>query len=96
MLYAFNRPVFVVDAYTKRIFSRHGAFKEGAGYEDVQRIFLRALPKSGRIFNEFHALIVKLGKETCRKKPRCGVCPLKKVSKAAIPESAYTVGKNLT
>jgi endonuclease-3 related protein len=77
LLYAFGKPVFVVDAYTKRIFSRHRFFAEKASYDDVQKIFTDNLPKSARLFNEFHALIVRLGKDICRKKPKCGQCPLK-------------------
>ncbi|MFA6321755.1 MAG: endonuclease III domain-containing protein [Candidatus Omnitrophota bacterium] len=77
LLYAFNRPVFVVDAYTKRIFSRHGLFSEDSSYEYVQNIFTRNLPSDVVIFNEYHALIVKLAKEHCKKSPKCETCPLK-------------------
>jgi endonuclease-3 related protein len=77
MLYAAGHPVFVVDAYTKRIFSRHGLVPADAGYHDVQQLFLRNLPADARLFNEYHALIVRLGKEHCRKTaPRCCGCPL--------------------
>lgn len=76
LLYAFGRPVFVIDAYTKRIFSRHGIFNEGLGYADTQTLFMENLRRDSRLFNEYHALIVKLGKEFCRKKPRCAACPL--------------------
>lgn len=76
LLYAFNRPVFVVDAYTKRIFSRHGLFTENPPYGSVQDIFMKDLPSDIKIFNEYHALIVRLGKDHCRKKPKCGRCPL--------------------
>lgn len=78
LLYAFERPVFVVDAYTRRIFSRHGLLRSD-DYHDVQKIFTDNLPKSVRLFNEFHALIVRLGKEFCRTRPRCGHCPLNKM-----------------
>jgi len=77
LLYAFKKPVFVVDAYTKRIFSRHGIFSESLSYDKVQEIFMRSLPSDERLYNEYHALIVRLGKELCRKKPDCGNCPLK-------------------
>lgn len=80
LLYAFGRPVFVVDAYTKRVFSRHGLFKESLGYHDVQRIFTDNLRRESAIFNEYHALIVRLAKDFCRKKPRCGLCPLKSLA----------------
>jgi len=77
LLYAFGRPLFVVDAYTKRIFSRHGLFEKEAGYADVQKVFMDNLRRKIGLFNEYHALIVRLGKELCRKEPRCGACPLK-------------------
>jgi endonuclease-3 related protein len=77
LLYAFGRPVFVVDAYTRRIFSRHGLFGEGASYEHMQKVFTDALRRDARLFNEYHALIVRVGKELCRTRPRCGECPLK-------------------
>lgn len=77
LLYAFERPVFVVDAYTKRIFSRHGFFNQESTYEFVQGLFMKNLPTESILFNEYHALIVRLAKEYCRKSPRCGDCPLK-------------------
>jgi endonuclease III related protein len=76
MLYAFNRPVFVVDAYTKRILSRHGLIPEKSSYEEVQDIFMKNLSRDSAMFNEYHALIVRLAKDFCRKKPLCGWCPL--------------------
>ena len=77
LLYAFSRPVFVVDAYTKRIFSRHKFFKEDTSYEEVQRVFTANLPRNSRIYNEYHALIVRLAKDFCKKKaPNCAVCPI--------------------
>ncbi len=76
LLYAFRRPIFVVDAYTKRIFSRHGLFAAGASYEDLQDAFMKRLPSDERLFNEYHALIVRLGKLVCRKNPDCSSCPL--------------------
>lgn len=76
LLYGFNRPLFVVDAYTKRIFSRHGLFAEDRAYESVREIFMNNLPSEEKVFNEYHALIVRLGKDHCRKSPVCGECPL--------------------
>lgn len=77
LLYAFNRPVFVVDAYTKRIFHRLGHLKEDAGYDDVKGFFEERLPRDAALYNEYHALIVRLGKERCRKtRPLCRGCPL--------------------
>jgi len=76
LLYGFGRPVFVVDAYTKRVFSRHSFFRDGAEYHDVQRVFEENLPRNARLFNEYHALIVRLAKDFCRARPRCSGCPL--------------------
>jgi endonuclease-3 related protein len=76
ILYAARKPVFVVDAYTIRIFSRVGVLKETDHYEKIQNYFTGHLPSSERLFNEYHALIVKLAKECCRKKPLCAKCPL--------------------
>jgi endonuclease-3 related protein len=77
LLYAFDKPVFVVDAYTKRIFERHHLICEEARYDDVQAYCMERLPKNARLFNEFHALIVRLGKEYCLKNnPKCRICPL--------------------
>jgi endonuclease-3 related protein len=77
LLYALKRPVFVVDAYTKRIFSRHGLCASDEDYHALQKLFQAALPRDEGIFNEYHALIVACAKEFCRKvRPRCGACPL--------------------
>jgi len=77
LLYALNKPIFVVDAYTKRIFLRHGLIKKEAQYSQVQDFFMRNLKQDTKLFNEYHALIVKLGKEYCRKQnPKCEICPL--------------------
>lgn len=78
LLYALNKPVFVVDAYTRRIFSRHGFIRKDAPYGDIQNFFIEKLPVSTKLFNEYHALIVEVGKQFCNKKnPKCSVCPLK-------------------
>jgi endonuclease-3 related protein len=76
LLYAGGRPVFVVDAYTKRICLRHGWIDEKASYEDIARLFTDNLPEDVQLFNEYHALIVRLGKEHCNTKPKCEGCPL--------------------
>ncbi len=76
LLYAFSKPVFVVDAYTKRIFSRIGLCKGKCGYDELQEIFHNNLPKKARMFNEYHALIVELAKQRCSKKPNCKKCPI--------------------
>jgi len=76
LLYALRKPIFVVDAYTKRILSRHGVLSEKASYEEVQRLFMDYLPHDERLFNEYHALLVHLGKTLCKRKPKCDICPL--------------------
>lgn len=77
-LYAAGTPEFVVDAYTRRIFSRHGFFGEDASYDEIKALFIANLPKDSAVFNEYHALIVKTAKDYCKKKePLCENCPLK-------------------
>lgn len=76
LLYAFNRPVFVIDAYTRRIFSRLGMIKGSENYELLKRLFEESLEPDPQLFNEYHALIVIHGKNICRKKPRCDICVL--------------------
>jgi endonuclease-3 related protein len=77
LLYAGDLAVFVVDAYTKRILSRHGWTHENAKYDDVRWMFEREFPGDVKRFNEFHALIVNTGKNFCRTHdPLCGACPL--------------------
>jgi endonuclease-3 related protein len=77
MLYAGGKPTFVVDAYTRRIAARWGIIKGNESYDEIQRIFMTALPKSVPLYNEYHALIVKLAKDHCRKQPDCAHCPVK-------------------
>ncbi len=77
VLYGAGRSVFVVDAYTYRILARHGLIYEEAGYEDIQVFFMDNLDNDAELFKEFHALIVKAGKEFCKKKPLCSQCPLR-------------------
>lgn len=80
LLYAASKPVFVVDTYTHRIFTRHNIIAEEDGYYEIQEYFTLSLPEDIALYNEYHALIVRLGKEFCRKsKPLCTSCPLEKV-----------------
>lgn len=77
ILYAANMPSFVVDAYTRRIFSRLGLFKEDITYEEMQKYFMHHLPSNVQFYNEYHALIVGVGNRFCsNKKPKCAECPL--------------------
>jgi endonuclease III related protein len=75
-LYAASQPLFVVDAYTRRIFTRLGVLQGGESYEAVQRVFMDALPRDASLYNDYHAQIVRLAKEYCRTRPRCERCPL--------------------
>lgn len=77
LLYACELPVFVVDAYTYRVFSRHGWIGFDADYEAIQDLFQGGLPADAAMFNEYHALLVRVGKHFCRKRgPKCPQCPL--------------------
>jgi len=76
LLYALDKPVFVADKYTYRIFYRHGIIPKNSKYQQIQRIFMDNLKRDSRLFNEYHALIVKVGKDHCRKKANCQECPL--------------------
>jgi len=85
LLYAGGHSVFVVDAYTKRILARHGLAHEKASYEEVRGLFESSLPADTALYNEFHGLIVNVGKNWCRThEPRCEKCPLRPF----LPDSA--------
>jgi len=83
LLYALHHPVFVVDAYTRRIFERLELLESGLSYTGIQARFEAALPRDRALFNEYHALIVALGKDYCKPNPRCGGCPLRPQCPAA-------------
>ena len=88
LLYAAQKPVFVVDAYTRRILARHSFIPWEAPYSEIQALFMRYLPHKATLFNEYHALIVALGKELCRRtRPRCYQCPLRRVGKLRLETS---------
>jgi len=77
ILYAAHQPVFVIDAYTHRILFRHNLIAEDEGYHEIQELFQDALPAEVPLYNEYHALLVRLGKEFCKKtNPRCSSCPI--------------------
>lgn len=77
LLYACDHVVFVVDAYTRRILSRHGLIDDGIDYEDLRALFERHVPPDLHTYQEYHGLIVFVGKEFCRRKPDCAQCPLR-------------------
>ncbi|MBI2933394.1 MAG: endonuclease III domain-containing protein [Planctomycetes bacterium] len=78
LLYALGAPTFVVDQYTYRLATRHGLVAEDAGYDDLKEVFETRLRGDARLYNEFHALIVAVGKECCRPVARCESCPLRR------------------
>lgn len=76
ILYGAHKPVFVVDQYTYRIVYRHGWFREPFRYDKLQSFFMEVLEPNVTMFQEYHALVVCVGKMYCCKKPRCEKCPL--------------------
>jgi len=88
LLYAGDHPVFVVDAYTRRILQRHGLARGKESYEDIRKLFEKNLPANRQLFNEYHALIVRAGKHFCRSEaPLCSTCALRP-HLTEIPEGA--------
>jgi endonuclease-3 related protein len=88
LLYAGKHPVFVVDAYTRRMLERHKLATSSQSYEDIRQLFEGSVPGNAPLYNEFHALIVRTGKEYCRtRNPRCSECPLHSFLPQAIQAS---------
>ncbi len=79
MLYALHKPVFVIDAYTKRICSRHNILQHELPYEAWQNLFHGSMKSDVQLFNEYHALLVRLAKDFCRTIPYCSGCPLERI-----------------
>ena len=86
LLYALEKNIFVVDAYTARITARHGLIESDADYETLRQLFEDNLPGDNGLFNEYHALLVRCGKEYCRPRARCENCPLEKLPHETDPE----------
>ena len=85
LLYAGNVPTFVIDAYTKRMAGRYGLTQdETAVYHELKNMFEETLPRTEWLVNEYHALIVELGKRNCKAKPECGGCPLEERCKKRV------------
>ena len=80
LLYALDKPVFVIDAYTKRVLSRHRIVPERASYHEMQELFHNNISPDVRLYNEYHALFVMAGKDYCKPKPKCSGCPLENVT----------------
>lgn len=85
LLYAGGRAVFVVDTYTKRVLRRHHLIdpNDNPTYDGVQQLFHTALPRDAQLFNEYHALLVAVGKNHCRSRATCGGCPLDEIPHGA-------------
>jgi endonuclease III related protein len=81
LLYALEKPTFVIDAYTKRIFSRHGFLSKDESYEAFQKFFTAHIPQEVKLYNEYHALIVHTGYLYCKPKPLCAQCPLQDIER---------------
>lgn len=81
LLYALEKPIFVIDAYTRRIFSRCGLVDGDISYERLQSIFMENLASDTKLYNEYHALIVQHGKEICKKNPNCNLCVINELCK---------------
>ncbi|MDH3455107.1 MAG: endonuclease III domain-containing protein [Desulfuromonadales bacterium] len=84
LLYAADRPSFVVDAYTRRIFERIGLLQGQEKYDEIRQLFMQNLPEDAELYNEYHAQIVQLAKTCCRKhKTLCSACPLNAICRHA-------------
>ncbi|MEA3493019.1 MAG: endonuclease III domain-containing protein [Candidatus Margulisiibacteriota bacterium] len=92
LLYAFDRPTFVVDAYTKRIGQRVGLFRFD-DYHEIKAYFEKKLPKNLEVYKEYHALLVELAKNYCKTKPLCGECPVVSLCKNPHPLSPSPKGR---
>lgn len=89
ILYAALKPIFVVDEYTRRIINRLGI--DLKGYDEIQKLFMESLPKDRKIYAEYHALLVRLGKDVCKKKnPNCERCPLSRMCRYPKSMENYT------
>jgi endonuclease III related protein len=77
LCYAFEKPVFVIDAYTKRVLIRHGHIKSEATYNDMQTYMMKHIPQDVSLYNDYHAQLVAVGNHYCKPKPKCEDCPLR-------------------
>ena len=86
LLYAQERPTFVVDTYTKRVVVRHGLLDAGCGYVELKEFFEWNLPADVGLYKDYHAQLVEVGKRHCRPRPRCARCPLHALLGDPLPE----------
>lgn len=86
LLYAFEKAVFVVDTYTARVMIRHGLIDHEADYEQLRDLFESNLPSNTKLYNDYHALLVQVGKKHCKPKPKCAGCPLEHLPHETEPQ----------
>ena len=91
LLYGLRKPIFVVDAYTKQILSRHGVVSGKASYGEIQELFMEHLPPDEKLFNEYHAVLVHLGKTLCKKNKCEGNCPLRSIGHRANHQKTHSI-----
>jgi endonuclease-3 related protein len=91
LLYALNKPVFVIDAYTKRVLSRHNIVPGEIAYHELQSLFHNNIKPNVPLYNEYHALLVMLGKDYCKPKPKCSECPLHNMGTGRESESIPSI-----
>jgi len=96
LLYALDRTIFVIDAYTRRVLERHFLAQGKEDYDELRTLFERNLPEDVSLFNEYHALLVRTGKYHCKPKPRCEGCPLNAFPHAAAEEMSTAEGEKQT
>ncbi|MDY6834724.1 MAG: hypothetical protein SVY53_08025 [Chloroflexota bacterium] len=89
ILYGAMKPIFVIDAYTRRIVTRLGFKVKGETYGAFQELFMNNLPKDEKMFNEYHALLVHHGKDVCKKTPQCTGCCLSEYCQTASVRKGY-------
>ena len=93
LLYAFKKPVFIIDAYTRRVAERHLRLDGKLPYDDLQRIFMNSLPRDAALYGEYHALVLALGKDSCRKSG-CGAACQRLPQTGKSFSKRYPLGKN--
>ena len=84
LLYAGHKPAFVIDQYTRRIFTRHGLIEGKENYDEIQRLIMNHLPMDVPLYNQYHALIVNTGKQFCKTDPLCMDCPLGRMMRKTV------------
>ena len=90
LLYACGKPYFVIDAYTRRVFSRIGLLEKDMPYDDMREFFESRLPRDTELYREYHALIVELAKRFCRKTPKCSECPISSLCQKSLQASGMS------